>query len=145
MKPEVTSVLNVHREEWMVYPSIFSILQAKEHAEKNGINVEILVILDCANKLTEDFVNSNLDDNSIIKHIDEGDLSAARNYAVSQAQGDYIAFLDADDIWSKNWITEAYLYLRDKKHNIIFLYQFCLLKTKWVYKPCWVLMRQSDR
>ena len=37
----------------------------------------------------------------------EGDLGRVRNALVPDVDGDYIAFLDADDLFSQNWLAEA--------------------------------------
>lgn len=49
-------------------------------------------------------------------------VSVARNYGVSKAQGQYIAFLDADDIWMPH-------HLQDLKH-LIDEYPYCGLYCK---------------
>ena len=37
----------------------------------------------------------------------EGDLGRVRNALVPRATGRYIAFLDADDLFSENWLAEG--------------------------------------
>jgi glycosyltransferase involved in cell wall biosynthesis len=39
--------------------------------------------------------------------MDIGDLGLVRNAIVPETEGDYIAFLDADDLFSENWLAEA--------------------------------------
>lgn len=107
-KPDITAILNLHDEGCMAYPSISSMHATKVHAERSGLSVELLVILDQADVITEEFVNMNFDFSTRIEHISEGDTAAARNHAITIAQGDYIAFLDGDDLWSTNWLSAAY-------------------------------------
>lgn len=107
-KPDITAVLTVHREGWMVYPAIVSMLQAIRHAEHHGLSVEMLVVLDRPDAITEDFVQSNCPSTSRLEYIDKGDPAISRNHAVSQARGQYLSFLDGDDLWCKSWLLTAF-------------------------------------
>ena len=42
--------------------------------------------------------------------IDVGDLGSARNFGATHATGKYIAYLDADDLFSPQWLMLAYQY-----------------------------------
>lgn len=64
-------------------------------------NWELLIVDDCSTDDTKKEVASFLNDQRI-KYIcmqQNGGPAAARNEALRRAQGDYIAFLDSDDIW----------------------------------------------
>lgn len=50
-------------------------------------------------------------------HLQNGGVSKARNYGISVSKGDYICFLDADDVWDKNYLGEA-AYLLNKYGEI---------------------------
>ena len=39
--------------------------------------------------------------------MDEGDLGRVRNALVPQTAGGFIAFLDADDLFSENWLADG--------------------------------------
>ena len=119
-KPDITAVLNAHREGSILVPAIASMLQAIKHAEHHGLSVEMLVVLDRPDTITEDFVKYNCPLTSRIECIDKGDLSQARNYAISQARGSYIAFLDGDDLWCKSWLIAAFLEAKNNFNSIIY-------------------------
>ncbi len=63
-------------------------------------NWEIVVVDDCS---SEDIAGAiqNIDDDRItfIRHTSNQGGSAARNTGMKQAKGEYIAFLDSDDVW----------------------------------------------
>lgn len=42
-------------------------------------------------------------------------VSACRNFAISKAQGRYLAFLDSDDLWAKNKLAAQLMFMQQKK------------------------------
>lgn len=53
----------------------------------------------------------------VIKYLEQENKgpAAARNYGMSVAEGEYIAFEDSDDIWLPNKLTEQVSFMEDKK------------------------------
>ena len=64
--------------------------------------LEIIVVDDASKDNTAEIVQSFGDRVKFIQKVDNGGSSAARNKGMDVAKGDYIAFLDADDIWHKD-------------------------------------------
>lgn len=66
-------------------------------------NYEIIVVNDGSKdnteKVLEEYCNNNQDLKLKVFTIQNGGAAKARAYAIEQASGTYIAFLDADDIW----------------------------------------------
>ena len=46
-------------------------------------------------------------------------LGKARNHAIKQCKGEFIAFLDSDDIWKKNKLEYQLIYFKDPKVGIV--------------------------
>lgn len=70
-------------------------------------NIELIVIDDCSTDNTVELIKS-LDDSRIVLLQNERNSGAAfsRNKGIKNATGDYIAFLDGDDLWYPTKIAE---------------------------------------
>jgi glycosyltransferase involved in cell wall biosynthesis len=61
---------------------------------------EAIIIDNHSTDATEDVVESFRDPRlKLFKFRNEGIIAASRNYGISQAKGEYVAFLDSDDLW----------------------------------------------
>ena len=71
-------------------------------------NWEIMVINNFSNDDTIGIVNSFSDPRiNLINFKNNGIIAASRNEGIRQAKGEYIAFLDSDDLWYKNKLSEC--------------------------------------
>lgn len=85
-----------HNNEDCIKQTIFSVLNQTHK------NFEIIVVDDASTDNTVSVIKS-INDKRIKLYINERNSGAAfsRNFALSKCSGDYIAFLDGDDLWSK--------------------------------------------
>lgn len=67
---------------------------------------EIIVVNDGATDDSLRRASAVSDDRIKLFSIENQGVSAARNYGISKASGAYIAFLDADDFWDENHLTD---------------------------------------
>ena len=84
-------------------------------------NWELLIVDDCSSDNTDEIVGS-FHDNRIkyFKNKQNCGAAIARNRAMSEAQGEWIAFLDSDDLWMPHKLEYQIRFM--EKHGIVFSY-----------------------
>lgn len=92
MQPKVSVIIPCYNNAQFLNEAIVSIVM------QDYDNLEIIVVDDGSIDNTENIMESFSDRVHYYK-ITHAGAGAARNYGVQQATGDYLAFLDADDIW----------------------------------------------
>jgi teichuronic acid biosynthesis glycosyltransferase TuaG len=95
MKPSVSVIIPFYSGVPWLIEAIESVLAQSYAAE------EIIVINDGSKENVEDFLNA-YGDKIIYIYKDNGGPATARNLGIEKSTGDYIAFLDSDDIWLPN-------------------------------------------
>lgn len=103
----LTVALNVHSETVVCGPTLKSAEAAIAHAEAEGWTVERVIGLDRPTAATEAYFAAPELCQWRREIIDCGDLGLARNALVDRSEGDLIAFLDADDLFGENWLSEV--------------------------------------
>ncbi len=80
---------------------------------------EIIIIF--SNKISQDQNNLLLKKNKNLKIFfsNNGNVSQNRNYGALKAKGNYLAFLDDDDLWSKNYLRYIEKTLNENKSKLI--------------------------
>ncbi len=91
--PKVSVIIPAYNAMAYLPGTLFSLLQ------QTFGDFEAIVVNDGSTDITEDWVNNIKDSRvKLVSQSNQG-ASAARNRGIAEAQGEYIAFLDADDLW----------------------------------------------
>lgn len=88
-------------------------------------NWELLIVDDCSSDTTFSIISDFTKKDSRIKvfKLDKNSgAGVARNFAIHKSQGNYIAFLDADDLWKPKKLETQLHFMQT--HNIPFTFSF---------------------
>ena len=98
--------------------------------EQTISDVEYIFVDDCSTDNSPNIVKPYVDNDNRIKYIraksNQG-VSHARNLALKEAQGQFIAFLDSDDIWNEDKLEKQICFMNEKNLiNYEHDFRFCI-------------------
>lgn len=105
--PLITATIILHREGSLALPALSSMRDMVDCARHKGLAVEARAVLDRADELTRHMVAARGAWLDGIEEITVGDLGLARNTGVRSAHGQFLTFLDGDDLWGEDWLHNA--------------------------------------
>ena len=111
---QVTAVIPTYNRKDKIEAAIKNVLDQKRD------DIEIIVVDDGSTDGTEEFLEKK---NFPIKYIkkENGGVSSARNCGIKEASGKFIAFLDSDDLWLDDKVTEQVEYFENNS-NVCLVY-----------------------
>ena len=116
-------VIPTHNREKFIVKTIQSVLS------QTYTNFELIIVDDGSTDNTEKVVRE-IEDQRIQYHQKEnGERGAARNYGINKAKGDYISFLDSDDLLYTKYLEEANLFIASNNEINIFHQLFEVTNT----------------
>ena len=101
-------VMTVYNAEKYLRDTIESVLRQTEK------NFELIIVNDCSTDSSEEIIKEYMSDERIryFKNKENLKVSKTRNFGVSKARADYVAFIDSDDIWLDNKLEKQLLHIK---------------------------------
>jgi teichuronic acid biosynthesis glycosyltransferase TuaG len=114
--PLVSVIMPAFNAEKYIVESIESVLK------QTYLNWELLIVDDGSTDTTAAIVKQYQLKDTRIKYFyqENGRQGKAKNLAIKNSKGDYIAFLDADDLWLKNKLEISIQEISDNDYSLIF-------------------------
>ena len=110
---DLTVLITVHDETLVCGPTIESADLAVAAARDAGHTVETVVALDNPTDATRRWFERPELDHWQRWVVSEGDPGRVRNALVPRTAGRFVAFLDADDLFSENWLADGVTLLKE--------------------------------
>jgi len=108
MKPYFSVIIPLYNKENFVLNTIKSVWT------QTFTDYEIIIIEDCSTDKSLEIVSKIENDTiRIIRHKKNKGLSASRNTGIKNANANYLAFLDADDLWKEDYLQELFQLTND--------------------------------
>ncbi|MGB2806276.1 MAG: glycosyltransferase family 2 protein [Sedimentisphaerales bacterium] len=96
--PKISVIIPTYNSNGLVKETLCSVLAQTES------DLEIIVVDDGSTDDTHSLVESLSDNRVNYFYKTTGGPASARNFGLSKANGDYVAFLDHDDLWPVNYL-----------------------------------------
>lgn len=115
MNPKISIILPVYNAEKYIRQTLDSVLSQTFH------DFQVVAVNDGSTDSSLEILTSYRESDERIKVIDKLNtgVSDTRNVAISAAEGEYIAFLDSDDIYAPEYLERMYSAAVDKRADVV--------------------------
>lgn len=113
----VSVVIPMYNSSSYITPTIKSALNQTYN------NIEVLVVDDCSNDNSVEVVNNLAKEDSRLRCVPQEKnqgAAVARNRGIKEAKGQYIAFLDSDDLWAEDKIEKQVALMKAKDAAFVY-------------------------
>ncbi|MBD2449488.1 glycosyltransferase [Nostoc sp. FACHB-152] len=127
--PKISVIIPAYNAEKTIAETIKSV------QKQTFSDFELIVINDGSKDRTVEIVESIQDERLKIFSYENGGLPVARNRGISQATGEFIAFLDADDLWTADKLERQLIALEENPEAGVAYSWTCFMDVDEQGKP----------
>lgn len=114
MQKELVSVITpVYNAAAFIEKTVQSVLN------QTYTNIEHILVDDCSTDNSEAIITEMIAKDSRIKYIkleENSGAAVARNVGIANARGQFVAFIDSDDVWRTDKLEKQISYMQDNKY-----------------------------
>lgn len=128
IKCDVSVCITLHKENSLAQRTLINVDHQIKYAQSRGVAVEVLLHLDRPNSTTRRLARG-FNSFSCMVHTYEnsfGDPGLSRNFLIKKANGKYLAFIDADDYFTQDWLWLAWQRAKKVKKPSVFSPEKCI-------------------
>ena len=118
--PLISVIIPTYNRGWIIKEAIDSVLA------QDYVNFELIVVDDGSTDNTHDILNSYQNNILVLRQNNKG-VSAARNRGLTAASGHFVAFLDSDDIWLPQKLSQQVDFFHSNPDTLI-----CQTEEIWI-------------
>lgn len=119
---DLSVVLNLHREAPFLARTFRSLSEAANFAKLDGISIELVIVLDCADaettRLAYEYAKPGFDAIQIVE-VENRCLGLSRNSGCEIARGEYFCPQDGDDLVSFNYFSDLLRTAKERGRDIV--------------------------
>lgn len=124
MKPRFSIIIPLYNKKGLISKTIESVLS------QTYINFEVIVVDDGSTDGSIESISGFTDERLKLFRKENGGVSSARNYGIKKANGQYVAFLDADDEYELTFLENIDLAIEQFSGSDAFCTGFFRVKGK---------------
>ncbi len=123
--PKISVIIPAYNAERTILETIKSVQQ------QTFKDFELIIINDGSNDSTLDIVTQIKDERIRVFSYENGGLPTARNRGIYQAHGEFISFVDADDLWTSDKLELQLAALEDSPDvGVAYSWTVCMIETE---------------